>query len=285
MALKKKVEAPQFETDDFMAEDAVEAIEEEVQEVETPKAKADTKVKAKQVQTDNDNDSDNDTKEEKMTNQTQTQEATQTTAVATKPLNAVGSPLSKVSNPFEKHEWVFDVDSVRAFGPSAFPKVIADLGGLSIAGGDEIGKTLKVQVVSINPRWALTPNDQGDEASSLVRYSYDRETVENSELSVDDYLAYLKEEGYTKASIKDYADLWVEVVETHSDDVRGIAEGDIVHIQLSPQSLGQWKAFNAKARVAAMRGRDVSGDSVIVITQARRSFGTTNFGLMTFDLA
>ena len=270
MALKRKVDAPQFETDDFMEQ-------EEIQEVEIPEAQ---EAKAPAAQTTNETDNVNDTKENTMTNQTQTQ----TTAVATKPLNAVGSPLANVGNPFEKNEWVFNVDDVRNFGPSAFPKIIADLGGLAIAGGSEIGKTVKVQVVSINPRWALTPNEQSDEATSLVRYSYDRETVENSELSVADYLQYMKDEGYTKASIKDYADLWVVVVETE-EGVTQISEGDIVHVQLSPQSLGQWKAFIAKSRVAAMRGRSIGEDPTVVITQERRSYGKANFGTMKFDLA
>lgn len=288
MALRKKVDAPQFESEEIIAADAQmeqaevnesEVVEVQASTVEDKQPEAQVTETATETETTKQADKQTETvktqKETKMTKET-------TTAVAAKPLNAVATVTSAPANPTGSLEWVITQEEVSSFGPGTFPKVTANNAGTLEIDREDLDKSIEVRVLSVNPRFALVPGVDGDEASKLVRYSYDGVTVENSEMNVEEYLTFLREEeGYTKADMKTYADLWVNIL-GHED----VDESEIVQIQLSPQSVGQWNALRTKMNFAQRRGTEFNMDDLrLRITGERKKNGSTTWGIMKFDLA
>ena len=264
MALKRKVDAPQFETEDFI-ENVVEQVEADV--VTKPVTETETVEVNTQTETVN-------TKETEMTQETQN------TAVATKPLNAVATATAAPANPTATLEWVISQEEVASFGPGTFPKVTSNNAGTLEIDREDLDKSIEVRILSVNPRFALVPGAEGDEAGKLVRYSYDNQTVENEDMSVTEYIAYLKELGYEKAEVKTYADLWVNIIDSDVVD-----ESEIVQVQLSPQSVGQWNALRTKMNFAQRRGAVFNFDDFRVrITGERKKEGNNTWGIMKFDV-
>lgn len=268
MALKRKVDAPQFETEDFV-ESEVEQVEADVTTEAVTETKTETETAEVNTQTETVN-----TKETEMTQETQN------TSVATKPLNAVATAATAPANPTATLEWVISQDEVASFGPGTFPKVTANNAGTLEIDREDLDKAIQVRILSVNPRFALVPGVEGDEAGKLVRYSYDNETVENEDMSVTEYITYLKELGYEKAEVKTYADLWVNIIDSDVVD-----ESEIVQVQLSPQSVGQWNALRTKLNFAQRRGAQFNFDDFRVrITGERRKVGNNTWGIMKFDV-
>lgn len=266
MALKRKVDAPQFEMEDFV-EVEVEQVEADV--VTKPVTETETVEVNTQTQTQTET-----AKETEMTQETQN------TAVATKPLNTVATAAAAPANPTAKLEWVISHEEVASFGPGTFPKVTANNAGTLEIDREDLDKSIEVRILSVNPRFALVPGVDGDEASKLVRYSYDNQTVENEDMSVTEYIAYLKELGYEKAEVKTYADLWVNIIDSDVVD-----ESEIVQVQLSPQSVGQWNALRTKMNFAQRRGAVFNFDDFRVrITGERKKAGNNTWGIMKFDV-
>lgn len=264
MALKRKVDAPQFETEDF--------VEVEVEQVEADVVTE--TVTETQNQTTEVNTQTETAKETEMTQETQN------TAITTKPLNAVATAAAAPANPTAKLEWVISHEEVASFGPGTFPKVTANNAGTLEIDREDLDKSIEVRILSVNPRFALVPGVDGDEASKLVRYSYDNQTVENEDMSVTEYIAYLKELGYEKAEVKTYADLWVNIIDSDVVD-----ESEIVQVQLSPQSVGQWNALRTKMNFAQRRGAVFNFDDFRVrITGERKKAGNNTWGIMKFDV-
>ena len=273
MVLKRKTDAPTFEDLDT----EVEQQEETVQEVETPEAvhvetetEAETETETVQTQTQTETAN---TKETTMTQETQT------TAVATKPLTAVATASPAASNPTAPLEWVISQEEVAIFGPGTFPKVTANNAGTLEIDREDLDKAVIVRILSVNPRFAIVPGVDGDEASKLVRYSYNNHDVENEDMTVAEYIEHLKVLGYEKAEVKTYADLWVNILDSDVVD-----ESEIVQVQLSPQSVGQWNALRTKMNFAQRRGAKFDYDDFRVkITGERKKAGNNTWGIMKFD--
>lgn len=265
MALKRKVDAPQFETEDFVESEVeqveVDVVTEAVTETETETTEVNT-----QTQTET-------AKETKMTQETQN------TAVATKPLTAVATASPAASNPTAPLEWVISQEEVASFGPGTFPKVTANNAGTLEIDREDLDKAVIVRILSVNPRFAIVPGVDGDEASKLVRYSYNNHDVENEDMTVAEYIEHLKVLGYEKAEVKTYADLWVNILDSEVVD-----ESEIVQVQLSPQSVGQWNALRTKMNFAQRRGAQFNYDDFRVkITGERKKAGNNTWGIMKFD--
>ena len=270
MALKRKVDAPQFESEDFV-ENEVEQVEADVETEAEAETVAVTETETAEVNTQT---------QTETAKETEMNQETQNTAIATKPLNTVAAATAAPSNPTATLEWVISQDEVASFGPGTFPKVTANNAGTLEIDREDLDKSVEVRILSVNPRFALVPGADGDEASKLVRYSYDNQTVENEDMSVTEYIEYLKELGYEKAEVKTYADLWVNII---GSDV--VDESEIVQVQLSPQSVGQWNALRTKMNFAQRRGAVFNFDDFRVrITGERKKAGNNTWGIMKFDV-
>lgn len=169
---------------------------------------------------------------------------------------------------------------IESLGFGAMPRVTADLGGL-IKDDAEIGKSAKVEVISWNIRYMATTNSQDQEAKKLVRTSYDNKTISGTGESINDYIEALKAQGYEKASIKVYGSIWGLLTSTDKQGDIPVEEQQMVEVQLSPQSLQQFKRFQLEQGIR--EGRGLPAARVLHITAERKEFNGNRFGVMLFS--
>lgn len=213
----------------------------------------------------------------------QAEQATAKAIVAVKP-NSLGLALKggKLSNPFLELQNVIDVDQVRSIGVGTFPKVTADLGG-AVIDKRELGKSIVIDLVSFNDRWTIHPGTDDDETVSYMRTSYDGETLENETMTAKEYLEHLKAEGFDKANMKKYCDIWGTLESSENEGVIPEDERELVQVQLSPQSLKQWTGYQVNQGLLAARG--IQPTTRIKLTQERGESNSRKFGYFKFSKA
>lgn len=177
---------------------------------------------------------------------------------------------------------VLKTEDVEALGFGTFPRMTADLGGLMLD-KDELGKTARIEVLSWNLRYVITPNSNDDEAKKHVKVSYDNQTISGTDESVQDYIAALKAAGYDKASSKLYVDIWANLVAYEKKGDLKPEEVKMVQVQLSPQSLQQFKRYQLEQGVRESQGMAVP--RYITVTCTRQEFNGNRFGRMEFSIA
>lgn len=205
-----------------------------------------------------------------------------TTAIAKAATTAIAKSV-KPTAALQELENVMDVDTVRNLGIGTFPRMLADRAGLMLD-KEELGNWAKVELISFNRRWIVTPGVQGDDAKELVRYSYDKETIEGEVVSVQAYLQQLKDDGYDKASVKEYFDAFGFLLATESDGDIAEEAREMVQLQLSPQSVAQFKSFQIQQGFKIARGLAQPSNEVKIGLQ-KKEFGSNKFAHMTFSAA
>ena len=115
-----------------------------------------------------------------------------------------------------------------------------------------------------------------------VKVSYDGETVADTGETVKDAVEAFKEEGYEKAACKCYVDLWGSLMTKKGAE---LAEEDrpLVQIQLSPESVKKFKAFQVEVGFKQARCL-VAATSVVVLRAQRGEWKGNRFGYCTFAL-
>jgi len=203
----------------------------------------------------------------------------QTTDVAPAKTTAVAKAMPFQAAFQDKRE-VMSLEDVSALGFGVFDRITADLGGLLI-GDREVGKSMKIEMISWNIRYMVVPGSQDAEAKSKVKVSYDNVTLDNDGGSVKDYLASLQAEGYTKATVKTYADIWATMLSNEKDGEIAAEKQQMIQVQLSPESLKQFKRFQIEAGLRASKG--IEPPTVFTITAERGEFNGNRFGFMKFS--
>lgn len=128
--------------------------------------------------------------------------AQQNTAVG-----AVRPPLVKA---FHDKELAIPIEDVRQwFMPS--PHITSVSGGCKHSVKGNLGKSFVFQVDSYNVRFLVVPGSNDKEAKMLVRNSYDKINLDDGSGTVKDYVDGLKAQGYAKANVAEYCDLWGRV--------------------------------------------------------------------------
>lgn len=204
-----------------------------------------------------------------------------TTAVAEKASSALAPTGAKFKAALQHLELQLDLESVRSLGQGTLPKIVADRAGFEL--GDKLlGDWVRMQVVSYNRRWLVSAGVEGDEGKKLLRTSYDKETLENETMSMKEYIEHLKEEGYNRASDREYIDLWVMVTETEKEGVVPEDELELVQFQLSPTSVRSFLAYQVQAGFqAALTKREVS--DVVKATVERRENDGNKYAAAVFS--
>lgn len=201
------------------------------------------------------------------------------TAVAAPRRTAVGMATA-MKPAFGDKLNVLAISDIEAMGYGAFPRMIATQGALKL---DDLrlGAHAVIEIMSWNLRYMAVTNTPDTESKEKVRVSYDGETISNDGASVRDYIDALKAEGYDKASVKTYGDLWGLLV--NSDKGGEEAEPKMIQVQLSPQSLQQWKRFQLEQGIKQARG-GAELAHVKIVAEAR-SLNGNDFTIMTFQPA
>lgn len=211
-----------------------------------------------------------------------------TTAIAKAKGTALASPLgAKYHAAFQEFEGQLDVDTVRALGVGSFPKLVADRAGFELGEGkakQEFGDWVEFEMFSWNRRTVVTPGVDGEDAKALLRTSYDGETLENDARSAKDYLAFLKEEGYTRAAIKGYIDTWGFIVNSEKEGAVAEEDREMVQIQLSPTSVKSFTALQVSTGIKMGLSGFAPGNRLRA-TIDRREFESNKFAAMKFTLA
>lgn len=121
-----------------------------------------------------------------------------------------------------------------------------------------LGDHITLLLLSWNKRWVVSPGVQGQEGKDAARYSLDGQFTTKGEPIVE-YVQQLKEDGFDKAAVKEYIDLFGVLTSAakQSDHV-----GKSVTVSLSPDSVKAFSGFRRDLVVLGMTGRlDASLDS------------------------
>ena len=167
-------------------------------------------------------------------------------------------------------------------GIGVFPRITVGLDGFSRDKTKELGKKIAVELLSWNYVWLVTTGEQSnDEANKLIRTSYDGKELKGGEGSVADYVKYLKEEGYDKTQVKQYAELYANLVWSEvGGDVKS-DEQEIVQVSLSPQSVGQWGRYLLEGTLR--QAKKIEDTNIVTLVQEKRVIGSNKFGIATFQ--
>lgn len=172
---------------------------------------------------------------------------------------------------------------VESLGIGAFPRVTVGLDGFSIKDGHDLGKKIRLAVDSWNYVYMVTTGENSSpETNKLIRTSYDGVNLQKNGPTVADYLKTLKDvEGYTKASVRQYVEIYGDLV--WSADKGEVAEDDrkTVQVSLSPQSVVQMSAFFVDSRKRKRKG--INDGNMIYLTQEKKVIGALKFGIATFS--
>lgn len=207
--------------------------------------------------------------------------ATKAIAKAATTGTAVGAVRPKLNVAFAGHKDAFDTDTVSALS-LATPRITGEQGSLYKNRTTKLGVTVRLEVVSWNYRWALGCGEDkmNDEMKQLFRVSYDNVTVDGEECTVADYIESLKAQGYPKAKVSPYGDLFGYITAIDGKEIPE-DERELVLMQLSATSLGNFTAFCVSRGLLESRGT-VSPSDFIDISADARTKGSNAFTVMTF---
>lgn len=195
------------------------------------------------------------------------------TGTAVSPLTA-GTAIKQLQNAIPTTE-------LENLGIGVFPRITVGLDGFSRDKTKELGKKIAIEVLSWSYVWLVTAGEQNDEANKLIRTSYDGKNLKGGEGSVEDYVKYLKSEGYDKATVKQYAEVYANLIWSEvGGDVKS-DEQEIVQVSLSPQSVGQWGRFLLESGLRKAKG--IEDSNIVTLEAQRRILGPNKFGIATFQ--
>jgi hypothetical protein len=114
-----------------------------------------------------------------------------------------------------------------------------------------LGDNVTLLCMSWNKRFVISPGVDGEKAKQLARYSMDGKVTSQGE-DVAEYLKDLKDQGYEKAALKEYVDLFGLLLAAGkaTDHV-----GKAITISLSPDSVKAFSGFRLDLVVQGVTGR------------------------------
>ena len=191
-----------------------------------------------------------------------------TTAVATPTGGKYKPALTSYQNVIDPSSLEFDT----------FRRITVGLDGFSDENEVELGKCIKLQIMSWNERFVVTPGVQNAEANEKVRYSLDGKVLEDGTL-VADYLKVLREvDGYDKASLKKYMTIYGFLV---GNEIKGEmveidpAEREIVSVQVPPRSLPLFTRYQIETGVKVAQGVIAESDELVLKQEKVKGKTTT----------
>lgn len=204
------------------------------------------------------------------------EETGKTTALATAKFTAVGKAM-KFTAAFSEKEGVFDQATVEGLA-LALPRIKGEQGSL-FKGDVDLGSKIRIELISFSPRWAIgCGDDKAPNSKELFRISYDKALTTKGE-RVDDYIAGLRAQGFDKAELSPYTDIFGLM--TWSEKLGDIPEIETVLIQASKVAMGNFSAFRATQGLLLAKG-SVEPSDMIEIRAEKRTSGSNKYTTMMF---
>lgn len=204
----------------------------------------------------------------------------ETPAAAPKSPGTAVSPLT-AGTAIKQLQNAIPTSDLESLGIGVFPRITVGLDGFSRDKTKELGKKIAIEVLSWNYIWMVTAGEQNEESNKLIRTSYDGKNLKGGEGSVEDYVKYLKSEGYDKAATKQYAEVYCNLVWSEvGGDVKS-DEQEIMQVSLSPQTVGQWGRYLLESGLRKAKG--IEDSNVVTLEAQRRIIGSNKFGIATFQ--
>lgn len=208
--------------------------------------------------------------------------ATESTSreVAAAPANPVSTAVrGKFGPALEQFRNVIDPATLEF---NTFTRVTVGLDGFEDDQKKDLGKVIKLQLMSFNDRFVLSPGVQGSEATEFVRYSIDGKTIQGTGEDCMTYLKNLKEvEGYKDASMKQYMSIYGMLTHANGADVP-VEDQHIVALQVPPQSRALFTRLQVESGIKIAQGVMQPTD-VLVCTQEKQQGKTAKFAIIKFS--
>lgn len=222
--------------------------------------------------------------EEETTNLTPeatTAPAETTSAVVTQAANtgvAVARP--KLEPAFAAQNGYFPLDVVESLS-MAVPRIKGEQGAF-FKGTEELGGRIRIEPISFNKRWAVGTGTDDREANEKFAVSYDGVNIAGAKhggKTIAAYIEQLKAEGYDKAGVSEYMDMFCFITWTEKGGDVPADQREMVLLQCSPTSKGAWTAFMTTRGMLEAKGIAKPLEIVEVVAEKRVSGNNryTNF--------
>lgn len=168
-----------------------------------------------------------------------------------------------------------------------FTRITCGLDGFSDDQKKELGKQLKLQIMSWNERFIVTTGEDNDEANALTRFSLDGKVIDGTGQLVPEYIAHLVAEGYEDSCSKKYLSLYGFLVATWPNgQLEDIPPADraIVNVQIAPRSVSQFTQFQITHGVKVSQGI-VGETDLLLLTQEKKDGKTKKYASIKFAAA
>ena len=185
----------------------------------------------------------------------------------------------KYRKAFEEKDNAIPIEDVEQWQLAA-PAVTAEQGKAKHSKKGPIGDKFHLRVESFNMRYLAVPGVNDKEAKDKVRNSYDKLTISGEPgSSVMDYIDALKAEGYPKAHLEPYVDLWGYITWDAKNGTIGDEDQELVRVQLSKTSSANFAYFcgqrgrpESEGKVAKLEIVEITADA-----QEGKSGSYTNY--------
>jgi Fe-S-cluster formation regulator IscX/YfhJ len=211
------------------------------------------------------------------------EEATQQNALTTAPATSLvaAGPVKKFTAALEEFRNVIDPAGMEF---NTFTRVTVGLDGFEDDQKRDLGKSLKMQLLSFNDRWVASPGSQEADATPHVRYSLDGKTIEGTGEDVMAYIKTLKEvEGYTDASLKQYMTIYGFLIATDGKEI-DLEDRYVIALQVPPQSRARFTRLQIEAGLKAGMGTMKLSDTLIC-SQEKQQGKDKKFAVIGFAMA
>ncbi len=185
----------------------------------------------------------------------------------------------KYRKAFEEKANAITIEDVEQWQLAA-PAVTAEQGKAKHSKKGPIGDKFHLRVESFNMRYLAVPGVNDKEAKDKVRNSYDKLTISGEPgSSVMDYIDALKAEGYPKAHLEPYVDLWGYITWDAKNGTIADEDQELVRVQLSKTSSANFAYFcgqrgrpESEGKVAKLEIVEITADA-----QEGKSGSYTNY--------
>lgn len=194
---------------------------------------------------------------------------------------AVAAPKTKFAVAFSDKNGVFDTATVEGLSLAA-PALKGEQG--SIFKGDvDMGEMIQFELISFNHRWVVGSGEDDKEAKDYFRVSYDNKTLSNGGGDLHDYVEALKAQGFNKAKVSPYLDVWGFVTKSGKLGDIPVDQRELCRLQCSQTSLGAFTAFATTRGLLESKGM-AKPIEVIEVHAEKRVSGANRYTNFSFHV-